>query len=178
LQNGGIDELRKKEMKKIIIYAIGFFILGFAISQLFFSNLQFSTNSKETKNINEEENIQTEGNNVIYTSDSISVFEQPFGTSVLISDLKLNETVWATVYEDINGKLGNILGARIFNPGNYKNETIELLRGTNGDSTYYVKLLRDDGNRDFDRTKDLPIQDLKTKKDIIASFKTTSGMPR
>jgi hypothetical protein len=176
LRNGGIDGLRKNNMKKIITFAIIFFILGFAISQLFFTG---DKRTSTEENTTEETEVSSTGQKDVSTGkDYLSVSEQPFGDSVVISDLNLAETVWVTIYEDIDGELGNILGAGIFNAGSYKNEKIELLRNTEGDSKYYIKLLKDDGDRVFDQSKDLPARDSKTKKEIIVSFKTTSGMPR
>ena len=78
----------------------------------------------------------------------------------------------------MNGEPGNILGAGVFDAGSFEKQEISLLRSTSGDSTYYVKLLKDDGDRIFDHTKDLPIKDSVIKKDLITTFKTTSGMPR
>jgi len=179
LRNGGIDGLKKNEMKKIIIYAVIFFILGFAVSSIFFGVDKDTLNSKNEQK--DEEIINNQEPQQITTSvgDSISVKNQPFGNSVVVENLELKETVWVTIYESLeNGELGNILGAGVFDKGSYKNTDIELLRGTEGESKYYVKLLKDDGDRTFDQTKDLPIRDLETKKDIMVMFETTSGMPR
>lgn len=179
LQSGGVDGLRKKEMKKIIIYAVIFFILGFAVSSIFFGGEKDTLNSNNEQKNEETINNQKTEQTITSANDSISVKNQPFGNSVVISNLELKETVWVTIYESLEGgELGNILGAGVFDKGSYKDSNIELLRGTEGDSKYYIKLLKDDGDRAFDQTKDLPIRDLKTKKDIIVMFETTSGMPR
>lgn len=189
LQNGGVDGLRKKEMKKIVTYAVIFFILGFFASYLFGDGIKNIVLKNDNGKIEDTEKVKVSNDEEIDLStqtidknslgeDVIVINSQPFGDGIIISNLEVQETVWVTIYEDNEGELGNILGAGVFDKGIYKNEKIELLRGTEGDSTYYVKLLKDDGDRIFDHSKDLPIKDTTTKKDLIATFKTTSGMPR
>ncbi|MFA5838471.1 MAG: hypothetical protein WC849_00835 [Candidatus Paceibacterota bacterium] len=179
LRNGDIDGLKKNEMKKIIIYAVIFFILGFTVSTIFFGGDKGTLNSKDEQKSEEIVNNQEPQQITTSVGDSISVKNQPFGNIVVISELELKETVWVTIYESLeDGELGNILGAGVFDKGSYKNASIELLRGTEGESKYYVKLLKDDGDRTFDHTKDLPVKNIATKKDLITTFKTTSGMPR
>lgn len=186
IQNGGIEGLNKNkinEMKKIITVGIIFFIVGFLVSYLFGGGIKnvVSKNENEETKTTENTKVLNDKNGIEKTSlgeDTIVVDNQPFGDSVIISKLDLKETVWVTIYEDANGEPGNILGAGVFDVGSFEKQEISLLRSTSGDSTYYVKLLKDDGDRIFDHVKDLPIKNIATKKDLIATFKTTSGMPR
>lgn len=193
IQNGGIEGLNKNknnEMKKIIVVGIIFFIIGFIVSYVFGGGIKDFIlknkigeieNAKDSNVLNNENvDLSTQaGEKTFLSRDTFVVESQPFGDSVIISGLDLEETVWVTIYESLeNGELGNILGAGVFDKGSYKNANVELLRGTEGDSKYYVKLLKDDGDRTFDHVKDLPVKDFVTKKDIMVMFKTTSGMPR
>ncbi|MBU3968798.1 hypothetical protein KJ991_01105 [Patescibacteria group bacterium] len=193
IQNGGIEGLNKNknnEMKKIIIVGVIFFITGFIVSYVFgggIKNFILKNKIGEIENVkdngvlnNENIDLSTQaGEKTFLSRDTVAIESQPFGDSVIISGLDLEETVWVTIYESLeNGELGNILGAGVFDKGSYKNANVELLRGTEGDSKYYVKLLKDDGDRTFDHVKDLPVKDFVTKKDIMVMFKTTSGMPR
>ncbi|TSD02713.1 MAG: hypothetical protein Athens071416_526 [Parcubacteria group bacterium Athens0714_16] len=186
VKNGGIEGLNKNktnEMKKIIIVGIIFFIVGFLVSYIFGDgiknivskdNTDPSAQTGETKVFNNKNEIEKTS----LGKDTIIVDNQPFGDSIIISKLDLKETVWVTIYEDANGEPGNILGAGVFDAGSFEKQEISLLRSTSGDSTYYVKLLKDDGDRVFDHTKDLSVKNIATKKDLITTFKTTSGMPR
>ena len=77
----------------------------------------------------------------------------------------------------MNGEPGNILGAGVFDVGSFENKKLVCSEVLLGDSTYYVKLLKDDGDRILTTHKDLPIKDSVIKKDLITTFKTTSGIP-
>ena len=128
----------------------------------------------ETKNAGGEEKAFNLANNI---NASVSVSDQPFGGTIFISNFSTNKTSWVAVYEDNNGEPGNILGARVFDAGDWSGE-IELLRETIGDSKYYLKIHIDNGDRLFDYKKDTAVKNPITKKEIIESFRTTSGMPR
>lgn len=107
-------------------------------------------------------------------TNAVSAADQSAGGRVAVSSASLSVSGWIAVHEDQSGKPARILGARRLDPGNLSNVEVELLRGTTPGGTYYVMLHRDDGDRQFDQTKDLPIADA-SGNPIMASFKTTAA---
>ncbi len=98
---------------------------------------------------------------VVATGENILVVSnQPAGDKVIVSMVSVGANGWVTVREtNASGALGNILGARRFNAGKYFGETIELLRGMSEDKVYAVVLHADDGDREFDYTREMPVKD-------------------
>jgi len=91
------------------------------------------------------------------TNDTISVpTPQNAGTSVAVSSISAEGAVWAVVYEDINGKVGNALGAARFTPP-YAGGSIELLRSTLPNLTYFVGLTADTPDHTFSIKTNAPI---------------------
>jgi len=76
------------------------------------------------------------------------------GKVVKIDKIVLDAVSWVAVHEDINGELGNVLGARSFAPGEYTNISVPLLRGTTIGKKYYVGVYKDNGDLKFDRKTD------------------------
>ena len=94
------------------------------------------------------------GENILVVSN------QPAGDKVIVSMVSVGANGWVTVREtDGSGILGNILGARRFNAGKYFGETIELLRGTKEGQVYAVVLHADDGDGEFEYTREVPVKD-------------------
>ncbi len=89
--------------------------------------------------------------------DRITTSDQDPGMYVLVGSFALAKDGWVVVHEDSLGSPGNILGARRFAAGTYENGLVELLRATEPNKTYYAMLHRDDGDRLFDHSKDLPV---------------------
>ena len=83
----------------------------------------------------------------------IVVEDQLAGDRVLIKEIALTDSGWAVVHEDAGGIPGNALGAQRFDKGVHSG-TIDLLRNTNIDQSYYVLLYRDNGDREFDLVTD------------------------
>ena len=106
----------------------------------------------------------------------ISADNQAFGDSVNVVATS-DRTAWVTVYEDVNGVAGSILGAKRVDEGRWQ-VTVKLLRATEADKLYYVKLLADDGDGKFDFSNDLPIVNELTGKEVMSQFRTTTGTPR
>ncbi len=66
---------------------------------------------------------------------------------------------WVAIHEESDGKPGRILGARRFGIGINQSGSVELLRPTQEGKVYFAMLHADDGDRQFDHTKDLPLAD-------------------
>lgn len=89
---------------------------------------------------------------------AISASNQPAGGFVDVDIVKFENPGWVVIYEERDGKAGNILGAQLFDAGTFTGK-VDLLRETIAGGTYYAVLHTDDGDREFDFTKDLPIED-------------------
>ncbi|MCR4306919.1 MAG: hypothetical protein NUV42_03020 [Candidatus Yonathbacteria bacterium] len=89
----------------------------------------------------------------VYT---FSAKDQPAGLKVFIDSATMDEQGWIVIHEDREGTPGNILGARRFEVGVSAGE-VELLRNTVEGGIYYAMIHTDDGDGQFDHTKDLPL---------------------
>ena len=96
---------------------------------------------------------------VLAGGNAIAVNDQLPGMTVDLSLVTLAQDGWVVVHEDRDGKPGSILGARRFSAGENQSGTVELLRVTQEGKVYYAMLHADDGDRQFDHTKDLPLRD-------------------
>jgi hypothetical protein len=109
--------------------------------------------------------------------NKIVVTDQSAGSVVTVTLVTLTERGWVVVYEDNNGALGNILGAKRLEAGTNL-APVTLLRNTVPSMKYYVVLHSDNGNGTFDyisskRTADLPLAD-ENGMPIMATFSTTA----
>jgi len=89
---------------------------------------------------------------------ALSVQDQPAGLKVLVDSVTMSEQGWIVVHEDREGAPGNILGAGRFETGTSSGE-VTLLRNTVEGGKYYVMIHADDGDGEFDYTKDLPLME-------------------
>ncbi len=157
--------------KKVWIASIIAFALGFFVAWLIFRSPipaatpdslaeergeEIATSSEETGKTEEKNPPVSMG---VSGEGTIAVQDQEFGDSVSISSVNLGAAGWIAVHEDRDGGLGNILGAGWFPQGTSEQVEIDLLRGTVPGATYYAVLRSDDGDREFDRAKDLPFED-------------------
>lgn len=117
-----------------------------------------------------EREEETAGVSASLGENIIIVTEQPAGNTVAVSLVTVEKESWVAVHEERNGKPGNILGAQLFSAGT-NSGVVELLRATDTGKTYYAVLRGDDGDRQFDYTKDLPLTD-STGKEISVPFTT------
>ncbi len=93
------------------------------------------------------------------SNDTITVpTPQNAGTSVEVSSISASDTVWAVVYEDINGSVGNALGAARFTTARTSG-SIELIRTTLPNLTYFVGLTEDTPDHTFSIKTNKPILD-------------------
>lgn len=106
--------------------------------------------------------------------NAIAVNDQPPGMRVEVSLVSLAADGWVVVHEDLNGKPGRILGAQRFNAGQNQTGAADLLRGIEEGRVYYAMLHADDGDRQFDHQKDLPLRDPQGNA-ILMRFVATAG---
>ena len=93
------------------------------------------------------------------SDDTITVpSTQNAGLSVEVSSLSASDAVWVVVYEDNNGKVGNALGAARFTPARTSG-TVELIRSTLPNLTYFVGLTADTPDHTFSIKANTPILD-------------------
>lgn len=115
------------------------------------------TESEEALETSSENQTETETINEV----SLNISDQESGNSVYISEILLDESRWVVIHEDLEGELGNILGATLFNPEKNEGE-VELLRETEKGKTYQAVLYslgerEKDKDRVFDTERDLPL---------------------
>lgn len=116
------------------------------------SIVQIEQNQAAAVALSVEQNVATHDN-------FLETMSQPAGMSVLVSHAKLSAPVsWVAVHDDNNGDLGNVLGARSFAAGEYKQISVPLLRGTVTAKKYHVGIYIDNGDKKFDRKTDTMIR--------------------
>ncbi len=104
-------------------------------------------------------------------SDTLSVpTPQDAGMTVLVSSVVVSLPTWVVIYEDINGKPGNVLGAGLFSHGR-ESGSVELLRETLHGKTYYAGQIRDDGDMLYSVQNDVAVRDADGNL-VLVQFKT------
>ncbi|MBI4132296.1 MAG: hypothetical protein HY474_01555 [Candidatus Sungbacteria bacterium] len=91
-------------------------------------------------------------------ANAIAVNDQPPGLTVVVSLVALERDGWMVIHESDGGGPGRILGAKRFDAGQGSG-TAELLRPTEEGRVYFAMLHADDGDRQFNHIKDLPLED-------------------
>lgn len=116
--------------------------------------------SKNTENVAKSVQQEVEKNqaavvaSIQSTTDYIEVSDQSAGKSVSVKKSKLSSLGWIAVHENINGELGNVLGARAYSTGEHFDVVVPLLRGTTAGQTYHVGIYKENGDGKFDRKTD------------------------
>lgn len=87
---------------------------------------------------------------------SFSVADQSAGTSVSLGSVTYPTTEgWIVIHEDVNGSLGNALGAARYNTAVGLNpQAVPLLRATTAGNEYHVVFYSENGDRMFDIRED------------------------
>lgn len=83
---------------------------------------------------------------------------QDAGSRVTISHIEVTRPTWVVVYENIDGKVGNVLGAAAFSPG-VTSGSVELLRNTRAGAAYLVGEAHDDGDGMYSLHQDPAVRD-------------------
>lgn len=95
--------------------------------------------------------------NTTVGTDSLTVQNQSSGATVFIETLNVTASTWVAVHDvKSDGILGNILGARRFEPG-MRSGVVELLRNTVSGTNYSAVMYRDNGDREFNKNTDTKI---------------------
>lgn len=115
------------------------------------------------------EPVDANANNASGSGYSVSVNDQTAGSIVHVSQVVLEKDSWIAVREDLQGGLGNILGAAWYPAGTHT-ASVELLRDTMVDSFYYAVIYADDGDKAFDFTKDTLVNG-DDNKVLVAKFR-------
>lgn len=110
--------------------------------------------------------------------NAIAVGDQAPGATVTVSFVTLAGNGWVVIHEERDGAPGAILGARRFDAGSGQSGTVELLRPTEEGKVYFAMLHADDGDRQFDHTKDLPIRDPQRNAILMRFVATASPAER
>lgn len=95
---------------------------------------------------------------------------QDAGFAVMVSDIAVGVPTWVVVYDNVGGKPGNVLGARMFFPGD-KSGTVTLLRATNAGQTYFAGEYVDNGDHSFSKQSDTLVTSI-TGSPLQAQFTT------
>jgi len=139
-------------------------IVGFALGVLWQNSAQQTDDSKDTVQLGDvsidetveavvEEQKQT-FKTTVSGSGSIAVDDQGAGSSVVVARIEMNQIGWVAIREDVNGQLGNILGAVLVTEGVHENIQVPLLRDTQKEKTYRAVLFGDNGDKLFNHTVD------------------------
>lgn len=166
----------REHLKEVILLLIGF-IIGFGthaftagdraepestdltmVSEVTENDVSTASTSSAPEEPVVEPVDATIHNNAAKEGYSLSVTDQAAGATVYVSQAVTPEDVWIAVREDMNGSLGNILGAARF-PAGTNSGTVELLRGTEAGSSYFGVIYIDNGDTRFDHTTDTLLSD-------------------
>ena len=102
---------------------------------------------------------QTGTGSQVATGDMLTVENQSAGNIVMAATVTAADSSWVAVREEIGGALGNVLGARRVDAGEYVDVAIPLLRSTIAGNVYHVVIYRDNGDKMFDTKLDMPLVD-------------------
>ena len=145
----------------IISFLIGL-LVGFGIFYLWNNNYNTSKDKKlntenEVASRKDAKNVDINEASFQKSANSITVNDQLAGLRVDIGEFTLAKNGWIVIYEDNNGKPGNILGAHRYNAGTYEKGEVNLLRNTEEGSVYYAMIHSDNGDKKFDYKDDTPV---------------------
>jgi len=160
--------MKEDKSQKTIIIATVSFIVGFALAWFIVGN--------QAQTPNEQKDGDTEVGEAVTGGDFILASDQTEGVRVILDKVSLKEGGWAVIHENSEGTPGRILGAQLFDAGEYTNAAVELLRGTLAGGTYYAMLHSDNGDRSFDPKKDWAVTD-EEGNPILSEFQVLPAVP-
>lgn len=179
--NNGGNNTKQKQLQVIVLLLIGF-IIGFAAHAFVVSRedapVEPEDNQASTFNVvsdlqdidnTQDGNGEDEGvmvmpvnsttlNNMPESGYTVSVADQKAGGIVYASQLVFEKESWLAIREQVDGQIGNILGAQRYPAGTHTG-VVKLLRDTNPGRTYYAVIFIDDGDGKFDFKKDAKLTD-------------------
>ncbi len=114
---------------------------------------------------------------VISNGEEIDVLDQTAGEVVIINSISFPESRWVVIHEELDGKPGAILGARLFNQEQTEGQ-VNLLRDTVPGQSYYALVYHlaereEEQGRVFDRNRDVPLID-ESGEVLVFKFQTFS----
>lgn len=164
--------MEKESIKKIVIGTALGFLLGFGSAWIYLdetrSDIAGDNSETDTKDLGK--NIGDTGEGAKNISLKIIISEQTPGDKVFIDKAILDEESWVVIYEENNGELGRILGARLFPAGITENREVFLLRSTVSSERYYALIHNESGDGDFDYKDDIALMDSAGERLVITSF--------
>ena len=171
-----VKEMKQQKGLIVAVIATGLifgFIIGRAVKgkeagEVVVTTMKTTTTTEGAKN-SKDVGITTIVKNIGNASSVFASTKQNAGKTVFVDMVKLTADGWVVVREDVDGEMGNILGAQWLPKDTKSPATVELLRGTEPGKTYYVVLWNDDGDRMFGKDTDTPM--LNNGKMITATFK-------
>ncbi len=107
-------------------------------------------------------------------SNRVVVLDQFPGNIVYISSVQLSKPGFVVIKSDKNGVAGDVLGSQYFDKGINPGK-ITLSKSTVDGGMYYAQLFLDDGDKKFDSTKDLPVND-SSGNAIMKLFKVSANI--
>jgi len=93
---------------------------------------------------------------------------QRAGMSVAIDSVKVTKPTWVVVYDNVNGKQGNTLGAHLFSTSG--SGTVTLLRATKAGTEYFVGMRVDNGDGKYTRANDAAVTGANGQ-ELVVTFK-------
>ena len=158
IKNDSSKENTMNDTQKIIVAALVGFVIGFGACWMFSGSTteDVKENTEETATENENATTTAEVKNEVIVSsgdNAVLVLDQTAGKSVLIDGVSLEKAGWVAIYEDFQGPVQRILGAKYFSAGESKG-AVTLLRGTVAGKSYHAVLLLDNGDKSFNHKVD------------------------
>ncbi|MCH8049919.1 hypothetical protein IIB51_00700 [Patescibacteria group bacterium] len=108
-----------------------------------------------------DDNMTGSGGNsaLVSENNNVAISDQLSGDRVLIDTVSIEKDGWVVIHEEVNGVLGNALGAHRLNAGVSEKVYVKLLRNTEINQTYHALLYNDNGDKEFNLGDDSPLQD-------------------
>lgn len=158
------QDTKQPDTKKVVVAVVIGFFIGFGSAWLWLNRPTTSSGlvvdideAAETKDNNGFDEAVEESGDVFVEDNIVLVKDQSAGGSVFVSRVEVESSGWVAIHEDAGGQMGNVLGARRFDPGVHQG-TVELLRGTEKGKMYYATLRRDNGDKEFGLDSDTPFK--------------------
>lgn len=131
-------------------------IIVCAVLAVFFFSKWYSIQEQKSGGIVVGEKTEN-GNESVKNDFSFSIADQPAGSWVAATDMRVPEDFWLAIYEMREGDYGNILGAAHVRQGT-ASTSVELLRPMVAGQFYAGVVHQDDGDVEFDYTRDIPVE--------------------
>ena len=142
-------------------HVVGAFLIGLVVglgSYHIWDNNGRMISGERTDSATGEEMVEDSESEITESANSVTVTDQLAGFSATVDRVSLDQDGWIVIYSDRDGQPASRLGASRRDSGEYENVIVELLTNTEEGEMYYAMIHADDGDREFDHTRDLPVQ--------------------